>query len=277
MRATRPAIGAHDPVGVSLPPGRVDREAVVVARDLDHAGLEVLDRLVHASVAERHLERAAAERDAEQLMTQADAEDRDRAEKLPHSLDAVRRRGRIARSVREEHPVVAAGRDLRPKGSRPGRRSPRCRSPTGDAGCCASSRSRRRPRGTRARDRRSPRPTRVAASYGAATLTVRARSAPCMPGVERTRSSSDAASRSVVDTAARIDPRSRSTPREPPGVDALDAPDARSLRATPGGWSRLAMTTHGAMPLAPRTRPPGSRRTPDRRGSCRSCPDAARS
>src|SRR3712207_2590241 len=53
--------------------GADDREAVVLARDLDAAGLDVLDRVVHAAVAERELERLEADRAGEELVAEADA------------------------------------------------------------------------------------------------------------------------------------------------------------------------------------------------------------
>jgi hypothetical protein len=52
------------------------REAVVLARDLDPPGLEVLDRVVGAAVAERQLVGVEADRAAEQLVAEADPEDR---------------------------------------------------------------------------------------------------------------------------------------------------------------------------------------------------------
>ena len=52
-------------------------------------------------------------------------------------------------------------------------------------------------------------PTSSAASYRSAVLTVRARSAPAIPGVSRTRATSEPGSRSTVETAARIAPCSR--------------------------------------------------------------------
>src|SRR5207248_3052096 len=60
---TRQALGHHD-------------EAVVLAADLDPAGLEVLDRMVGAAMAARHFRRPAAERQRQELMAEADAEER---------------------------------------------------------------------------------------------------------------------------------------------------------------------------------------------------------
>ena len=54
----------------------IDREAVILRRDLDLPGLELLHRLIRAAVAELQLVRLAAQRQAQQLMAEADAEDR---------------------------------------------------------------------------------------------------------------------------------------------------------------------------------------------------------
>ena len=52
----------------------VDREAMVHRHDLDLAGGEVLDRMVGAVMALRHLEGARADRQAQELMAETDAE-----------------------------------------------------------------------------------------------------------------------------------------------------------------------------------------------------------
>src|SRR6185437_10264270 len=53
-----------------------DAEAVVLRRDLDLAGGQVLDRLVGAAMAALHLPGLAAQRQRQELVTEADAEDR---------------------------------------------------------------------------------------------------------------------------------------------------------------------------------------------------------
>src|SRR5262249_46097286 len=53
-----------------------DAEAMVLAGDLDLPSLNVLDRVVGAAMADRHLLRAPAERQSEELVPEADAEDR---------------------------------------------------------------------------------------------------------------------------------------------------------------------------------------------------------
>src|SRR5262249_20994327 len=53
----------------------VDAEAVVLRRDLDAAGREILHRLVRAAMTELQLVRLAAEREREELVAEADPED----------------------------------------------------------------------------------------------------------------------------------------------------------------------------------------------------------
>ena len=68
----------------------VDGEAVVLRGDLDAARLQVLDRVVHAVVAELELVGAAPERQAEDLVAEADAEERLAAvEEAPRRLGTV--------------------------------------------------------------------------------------------------------------------------------------------------------------------------------------------
>src|SRR5215472_5536419 len=91
-----------------------DAEAVVLAGDLDLAGLDVLDGMIGAAVTDRHFLRAPAERETEQLMAEADAEDR-----LPRLDQGLKRRHRvgtgrrgIAGSVGEENAVGLVREDL---------------------------------------------------------------------------------------------------------------------------------------------------------------------
>ena len=84
----------------------VDREAVVVAGDLDLAGREVLHRLVDAAVAVLELVGAETQCATEDLVAEADAEVRDLAlEELLEQRDGVVGGGRVARAVRHEHAV----------------------------------------------------------------------------------------------------------------------------------------------------------------------------
>ena len=94
------------------PSGPAHREAVVLRRDLDPAGLEVLDRVVRAAVAERELEGLEADRPAEQLVAEADADHRALADDLAHRVDDVVERGRVAGAVGEEDQVGVAAEDL---------------------------------------------------------------------------------------------------------------------------------------------------------------------
>src|SRR6185436_2092194 len=63
------------PVDRPLPARAEHREAVVLRGDLDPAGLEILDRVVRAAVAERQLVCLEADRAAEELVAEADAPD----------------------------------------------------------------------------------------------------------------------------------------------------------------------------------------------------------
>ena len=87
-------------------------EAVVVAGDVDAAGGQVDDRLVHAAVAVAQLVGAQAEGQREDLAAQADAEDGQPGVQHPaHRVHRVRGRGRVAGAVAEEHPVRVGGQD----------------------------------------------------------------------------------------------------------------------------------------------------------------------
>ncbi len=68
---------------------RIDREAVVLAGDLDLAGVQVLHRLIAAAMAELELECLGAQRQAQQLVAEADAEDRQLAVEVFQLTDRV--------------------------------------------------------------------------------------------------------------------------------------------------------------------------------------------
>ncbi|MCY1433135.1 hypothetical protein D9M71_491560 [compost metagenome] len=99
--------------------GLVRAEAVVLAGDHHHAGVEVLYRVVGAVVAVAHLHGPGAGGQGQQLVAEADAEYRNLG--LQHvldSLDGVVARLGIARTVGQEHAVRLqrqhfAGRSLR--------------------------------------------------------------------------------------------------------------------------------------------------------------------
>ena len=84
-----------------------DGEAVVLAGDLDLAGGQVLDRVVGAVMAERHLLGPRAQRQAEHLVAEADPEHGlaavDQLLDLGHGVDAGR--GRVARAVGQHDAV----------------------------------------------------------------------------------------------------------------------------------------------------------------------------
>ena len=107
LDAARQALGLHD-------------EAVVLAGDLDLAGQQVLDRVVGAPVAARHLARPPAERQRQQLVAEADAEDRlargDQIAQHRHGICPGRRR--VARAVRQEDAVRPVAQDILGRGGR---------------------------------------------------------------------------------------------------------------------------------------------------------------
>ena len=93
------------------------REAVVLGGDLDAPGLQVLDGVVGAAVAEGQLEGLQADRAAEQLVAEADAPHGLAADELAHRLDDVARappgrRGRWRGRPRRGPPRAAPRREL---------------------------------------------------------------------------------------------------------------------------------------------------------------------
>src|SRR5207247_8275959 len=84
-------------------------EPVVVAGDLDPAGIHVQHRLIRASVAELQLVAPRTQRDRHQLVAQTDAEHGDLAEQLPTGVDSVLRSGGVAGAVGEKDAVEVAG------------------------------------------------------------------------------------------------------------------------------------------------------------------------
>ena len=98
-------------LGVGNGAGR-DGVVVVLARDLDHTGLEPLHGVVGAVVAEGQLVGRAAECPGQDLVAEADAEDRHPAHQVGHGRGGAGQRGRIARPVGEEHAVGLEGEHL---------------------------------------------------------------------------------------------------------------------------------------------------------------------
>src|SRR5450432_2236984 len=85
---------------------RVDREAVVLARDADPAAVEILDRVIGAVVAEFHLVGACAAGQRHDLVAETDAEGWYAAgNEFARRLDRVVARLGIARTVGEEDAV----------------------------------------------------------------------------------------------------------------------------------------------------------------------------
>ncbi len=125
----------------------VDREAVVLRRDLDRARLQILHRMIRAAVAELELERLRAAGQAEQLMAQADAEDRLLAQQAADRVDRVFERLRIAGAVGEEHAVGLLGQHLLGRRRAGQNRHAATHGRPGAAGCSTSCRSRARRRG----------------------------------------------------------------------------------------------------------------------------------
>ena len=92
--------------------GHVHAEAMVLGGDFDLAGLEILDRLVAAAVAEFEFVGLAAIGQAEDLVAQADAEDRFFTQQFSdvfyHAFDA----GRIAGAIGEKDAVWIHGQNF---------------------------------------------------------------------------------------------------------------------------------------------------------------------
>ena len=88
---------------------RVDREPVIVARDLDDSFATAEHRLVDPAVAERELVGAGAHRPAEQLRSQADAEHGHLTEQRGGRRDGGPDGRRIARTVGDEQTVGLEG------------------------------------------------------------------------------------------------------------------------------------------------------------------------
>ena len=91
-------------LGVGDGPGR-HGVVVVLARDLDDAGLEALHGMVGPVVPEGQLVGRPAERRGQDLVTEADAEDRHTPDEVGHGGGRARQGGGVARAVGEEHAV----------------------------------------------------------------------------------------------------------------------------------------------------------------------------
>src|SRR2546425_669499 len=83
----------------------VDGEAVILRRDLDPAGREVLHRMVRAVVTERQLVGPAAGGEAQDLVAEANAEDRQAAQQRADRVDEVGDRFGVPGTVGQKYPV----------------------------------------------------------------------------------------------------------------------------------------------------------------------------
>src|ERR1700722_17871244 len=78
---------------------------MVMCRDLDLAGLQLLYRMIPAVVPELQLEGLPAERDSGQLMPQANSKNRLPTEEPSDRIHRVGARFGIARPIRQKNPV----------------------------------------------------------------------------------------------------------------------------------------------------------------------------
>src|SRR6266705_3174813 len=106
--------GAGDAAGVAR-----DCETVVLRRDKYLSCLKIAYGMVAAPVTVWQLGRPAAEGEAEQLVAETNPENRQRAvAQLANGLDGVADGGRVARSVREKHPIRLELANARRRGPR---------------------------------------------------------------------------------------------------------------------------------------------------------------
>src|SRR5438093_6094769 len=85
---------------------RIDGEAVILRRDFDLSGRQLLDRMICPAMTELELERSAAHRQTEYLMTQTDAErGHVRVDQRPGVVDRVGQDCWIARTIAQEDAV----------------------------------------------------------------------------------------------------------------------------------------------------------------------------
>src|SRR5579863_5130129 len=88
---------------------RVDSEVMVVGRDLDLAGLQLLHRMISAVMTEFQLKSLSAQGNACELMPQADSENRLPSHEPADGIYCVCAWLRVARAVREEDAVRLQG------------------------------------------------------------------------------------------------------------------------------------------------------------------------
>ena len=95
--------------------GRDDLELVVLARDMDTPGVEVLHGMVGAVVTVRKTRGGRPGGAAEDLVTETDPEQRDPAERLLRQLDRPLENRRVARAVRQDEAIRIGGSDVSPR------------------------------------------------------------------------------------------------------------------------------------------------------------------
>src|SRR5688572_33057810 len=84
---------------------RIDREPVILRRNLHAAGPQIFHRMIAASMSELQLVGSAPQRKTQQLLTEADAEHGTLPDDLPNVLLAVVHGLRTPRAFRELHSV----------------------------------------------------------------------------------------------------------------------------------------------------------------------------
>ena len=276
----RPALAspaARDPSGV-------DREAVVVARDLDRGRCPTFEhRLVHAAVAELQLVRVGRRAPAPSSWWPRQMPNTGHPARAARAgVDAVRRGRRVAGAVRQEHARRIPRQHLGRRRRRPG--TPSSRSPSRPASrrmFRLMPKSYAATRNTRPSCRRAP--GRPASARRRTAARVRrppaARSAPSMPGCARTRSTSDAG---VEIHGADRGPHGAPRPRMRRVSRRVSIPSIPTTPAAPRARPRASpVARHDeARRLASRTANPATctrARLGVLRGSRRSCRRAGRS
>src|SRR5688572_443049 len=92
----------------------IHRETVILGRDFNLAGAEILDRMVCAAMSELQLEGLAANRQSEDLVPQTDAEHRHAGvNELANVADGIPERGGVAGAIAEKNSVRLDGEKVR--------------------------------------------------------------------------------------------------------------------------------------------------------------------
>src|SRR3984893_14796346 len=91
---------------------------MVMCRDLDLAGLQLLHRMIASVVPELQLEGLPAQRDSGQLMPQANSKNRLPTQEPSDRINRVGARFGIARPIRQKNPVWLQGQNVLCRGLR---------------------------------------------------------------------------------------------------------------------------------------------------------------